>query len=191
MLEVGDTFALWTVIEYAGRNAYSQHMWKCRCQCGTERSVRQSVLSKGGSKSCGKCRKNQTNRPRKYATDLDAALAYEWKKTQRSASYRGKEFLLTYDQWQKLALNACYFCGGWSHRRANASRDFVPMNGVDRLDSSLGYEERNCVSCCKRCNIAKSDMSMEKYGKWFLRVIEHQISLGTTFSDEIRRVVSC
>jgi hypothetical protein len=51
------TFGRWTVISYdkplTPYGADKHHTWKCRCGCGTTRSVRGSNLTKGISKSCG------------------------------------------------------------------------------------------------------------------------------------------
>ena len=30
-----------------------------------------------------------------------------------------------------------------------------PFNGVDRIDSSLGYSVNNCLPCCEKCNKMK------------------------------------
>ena len=32
------------------------------------------------------------------------------------------------------------------------------LNGVDRVDSAVGYSESNCVSCCATCNMMKIAM---------------------------------
>ena len=37
------------------------------------------------------------------------------------------------------------------------------MNGVDRLDSSVGYTEENCVSCCSMCNYMKKDTDISSF----------------------------
>ena len=39
----------------------------------------------------------------------------------------------------------------------------VSYNGIDRLDSSLGYTKDNIVTCCKICNYAKNKMKFEDF----------------------------
>ena len=55
--EPGARFGMWTTIE-ASQNVYV--WWLCRCDCGTERRVRQYLLLNGGSTGCG-CTKNVTH----------------------------------------------------------------------------------------------------------------------------------
>lgn len=49
---VGKTFGKLTVLEYAGKEA-GMHRWKCRCACGNETVVGQTLLQSGKTKSCG------------------------------------------------------------------------------------------------------------------------------------------
>lgn len=49
---IGSRFGQLTVIEYAGKRA-GMHRWKCRCDCGNETIVGQSLLQTGKTKSCG------------------------------------------------------------------------------------------------------------------------------------------
>jgi hypothetical protein len=34
---------------------------------------------------------------------------------------------------------------------------------LDRIDSSKGHVDENCVACCFQCNIAKLDYSLEEF----------------------------
>ena len=45
-----------------------------------------------------------------------------------------------------VSLNECEYCGGGLDPAGT---------GLDRLDSSLGYERANVVPCCGRCNMIK------------------------------------
>ncbi len=49
---VGNRFGLLTVLEYAGKRS-GMHRWKCRCDCGREAVVGQTLLQSGKTKSCG------------------------------------------------------------------------------------------------------------------------------------------
>ncbi len=48
----GKRFGYLTVLEYAGKEA-GMHRWKCRCDCGKETVVGQTLLQSGKTKSCG------------------------------------------------------------------------------------------------------------------------------------------
>lgn len=49
---IGRRFGRLQVIGYAGK-ADGKHMWRCRCECGSEVEVNQSNLQSGKTKSCG------------------------------------------------------------------------------------------------------------------------------------------
>ena len=49
---IGRRFGRLTVTEYAGKRA-RMHRWKCRCDCGKETVVGQTLLQNGKTKSCG------------------------------------------------------------------------------------------------------------------------------------------
>jgi len=48
----GKEFGRWTVLEPSSRQR-SNFYWKCRCQCGNEKEVRNTSLTTGVSTSCG------------------------------------------------------------------------------------------------------------------------------------------
>lgn len=49
---VGKKFGRLTVMGYAGKRA-GMHRWKCRCECGRETIVGQTLLQSGKTQSCG------------------------------------------------------------------------------------------------------------------------------------------
>lgn len=60
----GEKHGKWTVLEYAGRNPNNdkEKLWRCRCECGTEKVVFQNGLRSGSSFSCG-CSRRVTHDP--------------------------------------------------------------------------------------------------------------------------------
>ena len=63
-----------------------------------------------------------------------------------------------------MITQKCHYCGEFE--------DNLQQNGIDRLESSLGYTSDNCISCCKTCNYLKG--SLDKNA--FLCRIEHILS---------------
>ena len=49
---VGKRFGMLTVLAYAGKRD-GMHRWKCRCDCGNETVVGQTLLQTGKTRSCG------------------------------------------------------------------------------------------------------------------------------------------
>ena len=50
----------------------------------------------------------------------------------------------------------------------------IYWNGIDRVDSSLGYINENCVSCCRTCNYAKLEMNIKDFLDWVQRISKYQ-----------------
>jgi len=66
-----------------------------------------------------------------------------------SAKKRKIEWTLTLDEYAMLIIMPCYYC-------ANELGEPVRRSiGLDRLNSDLGYELNNVVSCCYLCNVVK------------------------------------
>jgi hypothetical protein len=51
-----------------------------------------------------------------------------------------------------------------------AEKSIIKINGIDRADNALGYTVENSVSCCKICNIAKRDLTIEEFIFWGKRL---------------------
>lgn len=63
---VGTKVGRWTVIEDTGRRTtYRDHIYRCKCDCGTIRDVSARSLVRGKSKSCGCWRGERTARDNK------------------------------------------------------------------------------------------------------------------------------
>jgi hypothetical protein len=75
-------------------------------------------------------------------------VKYEAKKGQRA-------FTLTFAQFLKFTEQDCFYCGAEVVWRPHAKRLGRNYN-LDRKNNALGYTARNCVTCCGRCNRAKS-----------------------------------
>ena len=74
----GRVFARWTVLCPAGCDFYGKTMWRCRCSCGTERSVHAASLTTGKSRSCGCLRAE-------VAAKTAERMWSEWRRAKREA----------------------------------------------------------------------------------------------------------
>lgn len=133
---VGDKFHRWLIIAEAGSNNAGQRLIICRCECGTEKTVRAGNL-KSSSKSCG-CLSKEKN------------------------TKHGMEKFPEYNIWNQM-INRCHnpdnsnfheygalgvvVCDEWR----DSPVSFIEHIGtkpdgsysVDRIDSSRGYEPGN------------------------------------------------
>ena len=48
-------------------------------------------------------------------------------------------------------------------------------NGIDRVDNKIGYELDNCVSCCIKCNKAKSYFGQDEFLNHIKKIYKHSI----------------
>lgn len=86
-----------------------------------------------------------------------------WVQARNNARVRGVSFSLTREHVDRLKRLPCTYCGATA----------APANGLDRVDSSLGYVEGNVVPCCTDCNVAKMDRSAHDFIAWITRAADH------------------
>jgi len=96
-----------------------------------------------------------------------------------AAARRGYEFTLSYDDFRRLILSNCHYCGSSPTMKYNGTKrksnvDDFRYNGVDRVDNLLGYAIGNCVACCKDCNRSKGTLTQDEWLAWVKRLYEHQ-----------------
>lgn len=168
----GKQFNRWTVLEFDrvyNKNSY----WKCKCECGTIKSISGMSLKKGDSTSCGCYQKEVAKKVGKVVgkkiggwNKLPNNQAY-WNRKyfdyKRAAEKRNYYFELTQDEVKELCLGECYYCGTLPNL----------YNGIDRVDNEIGYTIDNVVSCCKICNIAKNNLSADDFLAHIHKIVEH------------------
>lgn len=105
---------------------------------------------------------------------------YAFSQYQLRAANRDIPFLLTEEQALELFTSPCHYCGAEPSskiaRAKGIDKKYLYYQGIDRIDSSKGYEAANVLPCCKKCNTAKLDMSyddfMELISKIYLRNVQ-------------------
>lgn len=86
---------------------------------------------------------------------------YKYMRCKSGAKQRKIDFTLTKQEFFKIYGAKCVYCG----------EQYESM-GLDRVDSNLGYSLENVVSCCKRCNQAKNDMTQEDFINHCRKIVE-------------------
>ena len=173
-LKFGNLTALAPTTARSGSKAI---MWLCRCDCGKEKQISSVKLNAGETKSCG-CQKYK-RKPR--LSKGESGLNSLWIKYKGAAKKRNYSFDLTKAEFKKLTSSNCFYCGVLPHRiqvgsKGNAKEHgLYKFNGIDRLDNSKGYTKDNCVTCCKVCNYAKGQQSLEEFKSWIEQVYENFI----------------
>jgi hypothetical protein len=167
---VGKKFGRLTVIGYGAiRNGNKRH-WRFRCECGREKDIRAAKVSRGEIVSCG-CLGIEVRRAiiTKYADKWQMLRNSVFAGYKAHAADRGFAFQLSESEFRNLIEQPCAYCG---RDNVNRHRGF-PHNGVDRIDSAVGYTTENCVACCKTCNIMKQKLSVEDFVAHIKLIVSH------------------
>lgn len=160
--------------------------FKCLCDCGNITITRASNIK--SVKSCGCASKEESRKNGydnrflgKYLKDRDQFLAGRVLKSYRySAKIRGIYFDLNKEQILSLIKKPCYYCEEersniLTTKQQSGYTEDLYYNGIDRVDSDLGYVYENLVPCCKICNSIKMDLSSKSFTDWLQRVYEWNI----------------
>lgn len=64
-----------------------------------------------------------------------------------------------------MIKDSCFYCGkkDSNSRKDRLTGELLSYNGVDRLDSNLGYETDNTVACCSTCNYMKGTLTVSEF----------------------------
>lgn len=176
----GQKYHRLTVVEAAtainGRSA-----WRCQCDCGTIKVVKTDDLRSGDTKSCGcwnqeqrsKRASNMYSKCIKY-TPQEASARYIWSKRYNE---------MPFEEFYGLSQANCHYCNEPPSNYQNvatkySSQDmkengYFTYNGLDRLDSTKPHSKENCVPCCKWCNYAKRERSVEEFKEWLIKTYEY------------------
>ena len=142
-----------TAISITSKTKNGAYRWLCKCDCGNETEVTGTDLRQGKVRSCGCLMKR--------LTPLQAAINTLYNQYRASSKIRKLIFLLTKDEFVEIVKLNCFYCNSSPVKR---------FNGVDRKDNDIGYIKENCVPCCKFCNYAKKDHSVEEFLNWLERI---------------------
>ena len=158
----GELTAIRIIEEEKRRGAF----WECRCECGNLCKAYGGHLRAGKRKSCG-CRSE--------ARIIETGFNRLFSIYKRFASRRKKKtFSLSRETFESLMTGNCHYCNLEPKqvlKRLKTDKIQVIYNGIDRVDPKLGYSKENCVSCCKYCNRAKSDLTLDEWKNHIKRIV--------------------
>jgi len=173
----GQKFGRLTVIERSYPNDKNRSTrWLCKCECGTEKIILRDSLKSGKTKSCGclnKERLKYANEERKLPLGL-AKMRQLINDYKRHAKRRDLEWNLTEEQFKEITQKDCHYCGTKpdnimkNYVNNNYNGEYI-YNGIDRVYNNKGYTIDNVVPCCKKCNIAKNNSTLQEFRDWIKR----------------------
>jgi hypothetical protein len=176
-IEPNQKFFFLTSVEFS-HNTPKNCYWVFKCDCGNFTQGRVSEVINGIKKSCGCHRqwywKNKKNTLKPSGIAARNALLNSY---QYNAKKRGLEFSLTDEEFFEVTQRSCLYCGVEPRQKVSnkyGQRNGTYLyNGVDRIDNSDGYTRINSASCCGTCNVAKNNLSLEKFQEWIGRIVNH------------------
>ncbi len=189
---IGKIYNSWKVLEHSHTNGKIAY-YKCEClECSSTHIVDGRNIRSGLSKRCTSCglkatNKSQAGTKKSKKTSVEIAEQYLMHQKMKSARSRGHAWALTLENFKDLIYKDCDYCGeapcttvnptkGMALQQSRATECFITYNGIDRVDSNLGYVENNVVTCCQQCNRAKLDYTKEKFIAWARKLVKHQDS---------------
>jgi len=164
----GTAYGRWTVVEYAGKNKTGRNVLLCKCDCGTARIIAKEALVSGTSKSCG-CLKREMSAERVARLHPgEAAMMAHYRSYTSGSVRRMIDFSLSIEEFILLTSKDCFYCGAdpveFKSRQVSVRKfSGYVANGIDRIDSSLGYIHGNVVPCCWSCNQGKGKKTKEQF----------------------------
>lgn len=171
----GQKFGMLTVDHWVG----SKKAWYCLCDCGGETHARSFSLKNGKHSRCACCQ--TAPRPHRYLPDDMGPKNQYFRHYRKAAEKRDYCFDLSLNEFIEIVHKSCHYCGDSPKPNAIHPRlHKILVNGIDRVDNSIGYTVDNCVPCCSICNKAKASLSLETWMIWIRRVHAHTMS--QTFS---------
>ena len=117
------------------------------------------------------------NEVRKEWMDKNRGHMSQWAKThvntrlsaiKSSAQTRGKSWNITDELAKELMTSPCHYCGLIDMN--------IRVNGIDRVNNDIGYENGNVVPCCKLCNYFKKNYTVDEFLVHAKRITEYQTS---------------
>jgi hypothetical protein len=147
---LNNTFGNIRVFEYSHKKGYRSY-YKGEClRCGKTTSLRTDHLLRE-PKSCTHC----VNDLQKEIADLKYSEYRKYKtiynRYKGNARYKNRDFNLTLKDVIKFVDSECYYCGDKNSQ------------GIDRINSKLGYTIENTLPCCKICNQMKHVFTNDEF----------------------------
>lgn len=92
-------------------------------------------------------------------------MAYLFCHYRLAANRKNVPFSLTIEEFRKVTSSLCHYCNAAPKNKIKQKRGFgdYTYNGVDRVKNDQGYVTENVVPCCRMCNVAKNNHSLEDF----------------------------
>lgn len=139
-INIGDKFNNLTVIERNGHSSFSI-AWRCRCDCGKERTVTSTRLKDGIVTSCG-CNKEKIIKSLTTHGLSKTRIYHCWQTMKNRCTRESNRFYKNYGG------RGIKVCDRWLESFENFYEDmastYMDHLELDRIDVNKNYEPNNC-----------------------------------------------
>ena len=166
--ELGNKYGKLLVLSRGFNTKSGTATWNCICDCGNLcNNVVGSHLRNDITKSCG-CLQKEKMFSRRLG---DAVYKVILRNINSDCKKRHLAFNLELKDIIEISNKPCTYCKRepyelkcrYQKPNSKVAHDCLYLNGIDRIIPNLGYIKSNVTSCCKYCNRAKSDLSIDKF----------------------------
>lgn len=196
----GKTYNSWKIIRPL-RTVGKIVFYLAEClQCNREYDVDGRNVRLNLSKRCTDCGRKasaaaRTGKMRKGIDPQIIALKRILKSYRAGAANRNLSFNITEESFYKLIKEECGYCGNLPDTRVNPlkgtgyskekeSLGWIVYNGLDRIDSKIGYESYNVITCCSECNYAKGARTAQQFIEWVTRIHANFTKIKKAYKSE-------
>lgn len=143
-----------------------------RCKPCREKDIKQ--YKKRDKEHVNEIQRIASQKPERKAVKNEWVKANPEKVAFKNLNCRNRDYPgsidLTKEQFETIIKQPCYYCGIMQEKG---------FNGIDRMDSTKGYEIDNCVSCCTDCNMMKGAVD----NITFIQRVEHILTHNSMLKD--------
>lgn len=169
----GNTYGKLTVVSFSHVDKRNRKHFHTVCECGNSKVIHGASLKSGNTRSCGcLCREVQSLRK---LPDNQGAFNAVFFQARVGAKKRNIPFELSISLVTSIAKQPCHYCGvvGGNFKTTKNCKEGIRYNGMDRLNSQLGYTPENVVPCCRDCNFMKGTKTREEFLEHLKKVYSH------------------
>lgn len=183
-----DKLVVMSFLEKRGKHLY----WKALCDCGKENKISSTNFLQKETASCG-CTRNKKasdrwkgQKRKNTLPEGEGSLSCLINQYKQGAKLKNVPFSLSRDEFRQLTKSNCYYCGRKPENiiKGKRSNGEYVYNGIDRINSDLGYSYSNCVTCCVKCNTSKMDYSFSEFINWAEKLANNLLKMGDIQLDE-------
>jgi len=107
-------------------------------------------------------------------------ISGNFNKYMNSASDKNIDFGLTENEFYQIINEKCYLCG-----KENSN---VHNNGIDRINSYIGYYIKNCKACCGTCNYLKNSYDIITLFSKLIKICKKHKIINTSIDKKLIKI---